>query len=142
MQVKLAALCLAAAIVIAATVNAASQETPASSQALAASDAPVIDMEQHCNSRSVRRGGPFYPTQAMARGIEGRVVLDCALTDDDRLSACQIVEETPANMQFGQASLRLACDPRFTASGAGSNTQLYERNGVRRVRRVVNWRIG
>jgi len=81
--------------------------------------------------------------EAMRQNVEGRVVLDCSLTSEGALNACQVVEERPAGMRFGEASLRLACDPRFNAApSAAPNTQMYERDGVQRIRRVVNWRLG
>lgn len=49
----------------------------------------------------------FYPSAAQAQGIGGQVVLECLVGEDGRL-ACEVVEETPADMAFGVAALRMS----------------------------------
>lgn len=49
----------------------------------------------------------FYPSEAQAQGIGGRVTLECLVEDDGRL-ACEVVEESPADMAFGAAALRMS----------------------------------
>jgi protein TonB len=51
----------------------------------------------------------YYPARALARGQEGRAVLDCAVSVTGALS-CIVVSETPANWGFGDAALRIARD--------------------------------
>ncbi|OQW62286.1 MAG: hypothetical protein A4S17_01650 [Proteobacteria bacterium HN_bin10] len=48
----------------------------------------------------------FYPSEAQAQGIGGQAVVECLVGDDGRL-ACEVTEETPANMAFGLAALRM-----------------------------------
>ena len=51
----------------------------------------------------------YYPARALARGQEGRAVLDCAVSVTGTLS-CIVASETPANWGFGDAALRIARD--------------------------------
>lgn len=48
-----------------------------------------------------------YPASARARGIEGVVVLDCAVTGAGSLADCRVVREGPANEGFGKAAVQL-----------------------------------
>jgi TonB family protein len=50
----------------------------------------------------------FYPRRARARGIEGRVVLDCRVAVVGRLKDCRVHQETPEGTGFGEAALELA----------------------------------
>ncbi len=43
------------------------------------------------------------------RGIEGRVELDCIVDEQGQLN-CELTSETPPNMGFGEAALRLSRD--------------------------------
>lgn len=54
----------------------------------------------------------YYPQRAVARGMEGEVVLDCLVAVSGRL-ACAVVSETPRNWGFGEAALRIAADHRM-----------------------------
>ena len=49
----------------------------------------------------------FYPRRPLERGIEGRAVLDCAVSTTGALS-CSVVSETPESMGFGEAALRIS----------------------------------
>lgn len=49
----------------------------------------------------------YFPRRAITRGQSGRVVLDCAVAADGRLS-CSIANEEPAGWGFGEASLQAA----------------------------------
>jgi protein TonB len=62
----------------------------------------------------------FYPHRALERGVSGRVVLDCNVAANGRLS-CAVASEDPAGWGFGDASLRAAQQFRVapaTADGA------------------------
>lgn len=48
----------------------------------------------------------LYPSQL--RGIEGFVRADCVLDERGQFTSCEIVEETPAGMGFGESTVRLA----------------------------------
>lgn len=54
-----------------------------------------------------------FPVVALARGVSGRAVLQCAVAVDGS-SECSAAEETPANMGFGAAAAALAQDWRFS----------------------------
>ena len=49
----------------------------------------------------------YFPHRAVTRGVSGRVVLDCAVAADGRLS-CAVASEDPAGWGFGDASLQAA----------------------------------
>lgn len=54
----------------------------------------------------------FYPATAQAQGIGGEATIECLVGHDGRLS-CETIEETPANMGFGAAALRMSEDLRI-----------------------------
>jgi TonB family protein len=67
-----------------------------------------------------------FPKQASGLDI-GRVVLNCAVTGDGKLAACQVAAETPAARGFGDAAKSLAPDflakvPADTGGGASQVT--------------------
>jgi protein TonB len=49
-----------------------------------------------------------YPPRAQGAGIQGRIVMKCAVTAEGRLADCMIVEETPLGEHFGEAGLKLS----------------------------------
>lgn len=56
----------------------------------------------------------FYPTRAMEREQEGRVVLDCIVSADGRIS-CTVVSEDPSGWGFGEAAIRISRNFRAAA---------------------------
>ncbi|WP_068874832.1 MULTISPECIES: TonB family protein [unclassified Phenylobacterium] len=50
----------------------------------------------------------FYPDRAVRMEVEGRAVIACQVTDAGAVSACRVTSETPADMGFGTAALKLA----------------------------------
>lgn len=54
----------------------------------------------------------YYPRSAMTRGIEGDVVLDCAVDVAGGLH-CSVLSETPASWGFGDAAQRIAAEHRM-----------------------------
>jgi protein TonB len=50
----------------------------------------------------------FYPDRAVRMEVEGRAVISCQVTDAGAVSACRVASETPADMGFGSAALKLA----------------------------------
>ncbi len=76
-----------------------------------------------------------YPSAAVDRGVEGRVVLDCVVSADGKLS-CTVVSEEPPGWGFAGASLMIATYFRVA---------LETTDGVPtvggRFRRAINWRI-
>jgi periplasmic protein TonB len=62
--------------------------------------------------RRPRDLGRFYPVRARAAGIEGVVVLDCAVSPQGALD-CAIVSETPPGWGFGDAAQRISREHRM-----------------------------
>lgn len=56
----------------------------------------------------------YYPTRAMEREQEGRVVLDCIVSADGRI-ACTVVSEDPSGWGFGEAAIRISRNFRAAA---------------------------
>jgi protein TonB len=54
----------------------------------------------------------YYPRGAIARGVEGMVVLDCMVATTGALR-CQVISETPREWGFGDAALRIAAEHRM-----------------------------
>jgi TonB family protein len=54
----------------------------------------------------------YYPRRALAREVEGFVMLDCAVSTAGLLS-CSVISETPSGWEFGAAALRMAADHRM-----------------------------
>jgi TonB family protein len=50
----------------------------------------------------------YYPPQALAGHVPGKVVLACAVTVAGRLADCSVLQEVPAGQGFGAAALQLA----------------------------------
>lgn len=50
----------------------------------------------------------FYPDRAVRMEVEGKAVISCEVTDAGAVSACRLLSETPADMGFGPAALKLA----------------------------------
>lgn len=59
----------------------------------------------------------FYPHRALERGMSGRVVLDCSVAANGRLT-CAVALEDPAGWGFGDASLRAAQEFRVAPATA------------------------
>ena len=51
--------------------------------------------------------GPIWPTRAYDLGVSGRVVLACKINARGFAQSCDIADETPLNMGFGEAALQL-----------------------------------
>ena len=49
-----------------------------------------------------------YPLSALRAGIEGDVVMHCAVTEEGLLADCVIAEEKPSGKLFGEATLKLS----------------------------------
>lgn len=48
---------------------------------------------------------PEFPERALARGVGGRVIVQCGHDATGTLTACEVTEETPPGLGFGSASL-------------------------------------
>lgn len=51
----------------------------------------------------------YYPRRALARAVEGEVVLDCLVAVSGRLN-CGVAQESPAGWNFGDAAMRIAAE--------------------------------
>ena len=69
--------------------------------------APLIERAQWIETPDGSDFARYYPTNALERGTAGRVVLECIVAIDGRLR-CAVVEEEPANHDFGLAALGIA----------------------------------
>ncbi|HRO04993.1 MAG TPA: TonB family protein, partial [Terricaulis sp.] len=54
----------------------------------------------------------FYPARARERGVEGEVLLDCAVSAQGALD-CAVARETLAGWGFGEAAQRIAAEHRM-----------------------------
>lgn len=50
----------------------------------------------------------YYPEREARMGIEGKAVLNCSVTANGGVTACQVASESPDNTSFGEAALKLA----------------------------------
>ncbi|MCR5880842.1 energy transducer TonB [Phenylobacterium sp. J367] len=50
----------------------------------------------------------FYPERALRLGLDGRATVGCAVTASGALRACEVVSETPADVGFGEAAIKLS----------------------------------
>jgi TonB family protein len=51
-----------------------------------------------------------YPPAAASAHIAGRVVLDCIVTQEGRLSPCTVLDEQPSGWGFGKGAIKMASD--------------------------------
>lgn len=81
---------------------------PAAPQGFPPVDPPVRTRPDWTRVPSLDEIADFYPRRAWARGVEGRVVLECLVAVVGRLKDCRVVQETPPEAEFGPAALALA----------------------------------
>jgi TonB family protein len=59
-----------------------------------------------------------YPQRAIDETLSGRILIECQVTAQGRMSACTVLNETPINYGFGDAALKLSrgfvLDPKAT----------------------------
>lgn len=79
--------------------------------------APVLANATFLDQPSGRDFERYFPTRALARGQSGRVVLECDVDVDGRVS-CAIISEDPVGWGFGAASLRAASHFRVAPATA------------------------
>ncbi len=61
----------------------------------------------------VRMPGPrefarYFPDRAEALGVSGSATLACLVAANGAVGGCEVIKETPSNMGFGKAALKLA----------------------------------
>jgi TonB family protein len=69
--------------------------------------APLIERAEWIETPDGSDFARYYPTNALERGTGGRVVLECIVASEGRLQ-CAVLEEEPANNDFGLAALGIA----------------------------------
>lgn len=50
----------------------------------------------------------FYPESAMRRGVGGMATLNCTVAANGSITACSVLDETPAEEGFGKAAIKLS----------------------------------
>lgn len=50
----------------------------------------------------------FYPDRAQRMEVEGKAIIACEVTDAGAVTGCRVASETPDDMGFGAAALKLA----------------------------------
>jgi len=50
----------------------------------------------------------FFPPEAARKNISGEAVIACTVTSEGLLADCEVVEETPAGLGFGEAALKVS----------------------------------
>lgn len=63
-------------------------------------DAPSVDLARQ----------PFFPSAAMASGVQGYVLMLCNTTAQRRLENCEVLFESRAGWGFGAAALELSSE--------------------------------
>jgi hypothetical protein len=69
----------------------------------------------------------FYPTAALAAGVDGSAVLKCGRNEHDGMIDCQVVSERPSGRGFGAAPLALAARSKEAPGATISPSQLRPR---------------
>jgi protein TonB len=104
-------------------------ETPPAPPAPAYIDATFLERP---NGRDFER---LFPRRALERAISGRVLLDCNVAANGRLS-CAVASETPLGWGFGEASLRAAQQFRVAPATADGHP-----TSGGRIRVPMSWQI-
>lgn len=60
--------------------------------------------------------GPFWPEDAVRRGLGGSAAIDCQVDPTSHLTHCKVSEELPARSGFGDALLKMAKEGWITAA--------------------------
>ncbi|MBY0563778.1 MAG: energy transducer TonB [Hyphomonadaceae bacterium] len=74
-------------------IQAALSLAPAAAPSPPFPDLRPVDMTRQCDAFGSQR---FYPQRALQRGIDGRVVLDCAIGADGKAQTCYVLAEIPS----------------------------------------------
>lgn len=77
---------------------------------------PAFAETKSTNPEWVRRPTPeallaVWPAEAMRRGLSGRAIITCKISEQGALFGCTVDSETPAKMGFGAAAIALT--PQF-----------------------------
>lgn len=69
---------------------------------------PVIRAPNWLRRPGAKEFARFYPERGVRMSIEGRAVLNCQVTASGAVTACRVTSETPENIGFGDAALKLS----------------------------------
>lgn len=69
---------------------------------------PVIHNPTWLKRPSADEMARFYPDRAMRHEIQGVAVLTCQVTASGAVNGCRVASETPPDVGFGEAALKLA----------------------------------
>jgi protein TonB len=92
---------------IAATAALLMMQAAATPQSSAAPSASTIARPAWVRTPSGKDFFRAFPLEALNRQQPGGAVVSCTVTRQGSLTACAVVEETPAGQGFGQAALKL-----------------------------------
>lgn len=69
---------------------------------------PVIRQPMWLRRPSGEEMARFYPDRALRLEVGGQATLSCAVTATGTLTNCRVASQTPADMSFGDAALKLS----------------------------------
>jgi TonB family protein len=90
---------------------------------------PVIDMVQFC-AGVTQESASRYPERALRRGVNGLVMLDCAIGADGALTSCSAIIESPGALGFADAATGIGCFTRVARDAATGLFQTNDQRGV------------
>jgi protein TonB len=69
---------------------------------------PVIRAPNWLRRPGSKEFARYYPERGQRMGVEGKAVLNCQVTASGTVTACRVASETPENIGFGDAALKLS----------------------------------
>lgn len=69
---------------------------------------PVIRNPTWLSKPGAEEMARYYPDRALRLGVSGVATISCQVTATGSVTACRVISETPDNMGFGAAALKLA----------------------------------
>lgn len=81
---------------------------PLTTQGVEIPVAPVISRPDWIKMPGAREFERFFPARPREGGISGSATLACLVAADGTVGSCEVIKETPGNMGFGKAALKLA----------------------------------
>lgn len=83
-------------------------ETPASTGEPALPQPKMITRPNWLKKPGASEFSRFYPESAMRRGVGGSATLNCTVAANGSITACSVLDETPAEEGFGKAAIKLS----------------------------------
>jgi protein TonB len=69
---------------------------------------PVIRAPNWLRRPGAQEFARYYPERGIRMNIEGKAMLNCQVTATGSVAGCKVTSETPANIGFGEAALKLS----------------------------------